>query len=234
MKNKLGTFYGVGVGPGDPELLTIKALKIIEKVDCIFEAISASDRTSVAGKIVERAASKKLERIPLLFPMTNNLDEKKQHWQNNAKKVVEKLQNGKNCTFITLGDPLVYSTCSYLISEIRKIIPDVNIQVVPGITSFQAVAAKNVTPLVEDKEILTIIPAFSNDVVDKIDDALCDTLVTMKAYKTKDKILNMIEQHNMKGVYASRVGLDKEIISDNMDDVKKLKDEYLSLFIIRK
>ena len=121
---KNGKFYGIGVGPGDPELLTVKAVKAIETSDYIFEASSREGKESIAGAVSRKYSSKKSIFLPLVFPMVKDDSVKKKAWIQNAKLIAEKLEKGLTCSFVTIGDPMLYSTCSYLAKEIKKIIPD--------------------------------------------------------------------------------------------------------------
>lgn len=232
-----GKFYGIGVGPGDPELLTLKALKMLKKVDYIFQMTGAKDENNVAGNIIAEFKNEiKAEIINLTSPMKTDLDDRKKAWKQNAEIILEKLKLGCNCAFITLGDPLIYSTCGHLIGEIEGILAPSNIEIISGITSFQAAAAKTKTVLADNEEKLLIVPVYKNELLHSEAIHHAETVVLLKAYRTKNNIVdNIISwKHIAKSIYVSRQGLDGEIIERDMEKIKNLPNEYLSLFILKK
>ncbi|HRU01236.1 MAG TPA: precorrin-2 C(20)-methyltransferase, partial [Victivallales bacterium] len=179
-------FYGIGVGPGDPELLTLKAVKALKSSDFIFEATSHTNTTSIAGSIVKNFIKEKAIFIPLVFPMLKNKKIMKSAWKKNAEIIAEKIFSGHICSFVTIGDPLLYSTCSYLISELKKIIPSDQIEIIPGISTIQICSAKTLTPLAEGDEAISIFPILSRKRISKIEDSKCKNIVIMKSYKNKN------------------------------------------------
>lgn len=232
-----GKFYGIGVGPGDPELLTLKALKALKEVDYIFQITGAKDGNSVAGSIISKFKNEiKAEVINLTTPMNIDLDDRKKAWKQNAEIILEKLKLGYDCAFITLGDPLIYSTCGYLIDEMEGILEQLNIEIISGITSFQAAAAKTKTVLVDGEEKLLIVPAYKNEVTQNEAIHNSETVVLLKAYKTKNDLIDnlILRYHINKSIYVSRQGLDGEIIEKDIERIKNLPNEYLSLFILKK
>ena len=152
----------------------------------------------------------------------------------NAGLVAEKLLKGHDCAFVTIGDPMIYSTCSYLLTELRKIIPSLKSEIIPGITSFQTAAAKSQIPLVEDRETLTVIPSFSMEILKDLKNYPSDTVVLMKSYRTKKEIVKHIVENNSKAVFASKLCLDGELVTSDIELAGKSPEEYLSLFIIKK
>jgi len=235
--NKIGKFFGIGVGPGDPELLTLKAVRIIEQADCVFEAVSSKERKSIAGKIVSSIIDKTaVETVSLFFPMSKASPEKKRELLvENSLIIADKLKSGRDCVFITLGDPSIYSTCSSLVTELRKMINKLEVEIVPGITSFQAAAAKSTQPLVDDLETLLVVPAYKQELIKNNMIGHNQTIVTMKAYKTKNDIIKYAKDKNINDLlYVSQLGLDNEVISTDVDEIEKLPEKYLSLFILKK
>ena len=156
-------------------------------------------------------------------------------WGKNAEIILSKLKTGYDCAFITLGDPLIYSTCGYLLRRLKNELEPSRIEIVPGITSFQAAAAKTKTILADGEEKLLIIPAYKNEVFQ--DDLIkkSESVVLLKAYKTKNEIINHIisESETTENIYVSKLGLVDEVIERDLEKVKKLSNEYLSLFIIK-
>lgn len=235
--SKIGKFYGIGVGPGVPELLTLAAVNVLSKVDVVFEAVGVNSKESVSGKVVNSVESCDAKKIQLVFSMSLDYDEREKFWCDAAEKVVAELRNGSDCAFVTIGDPLIYSTYIYLLRKVQAILPNVEVETIPGITSFQAAAAKNNYPIVEDTEKLCIVPAFSNDQIEnKAVAEVADSLVLMKIYRNRENIVEFSEQESYNGVglYAQRIGLDGEVITEDFEKLKSIPEEYLSLMILKK
>jgi precorrin-2/cobalt-factor-2 C20-methyltransferase len=233
----LGTLYGIGVGPGDPELLTLKAVNVLKRVEHVFAAASTKNDYSLAREIVGAHLPPETPLDQLAFPMTFDPDHLEDAWVANCEKVVEVLRQGKHVAFLTLGDPLTFSTFIYLMRKTRKCLPEVTITVIPGITSFQAAAACARLPLAEGEEVMTIISGAKGagrlkDVIE-----VSDSVVLMKTYKQFPQILREIEEVGLKDhcCFISRCGLDGEIIERDFHRLTKLKQpHYLSLMIVKK
>ncbi len=153
-----GILYGVGVGPGDPELMTLKAVRLIRENRIIAvpgEDVRAAAAYQIAVQAVPEIEQKEL--LPIYMPMTHDREKMRQCHEKGAAKIEEYLQNGMNVVFLTLGDPTIYSTFSYL----QRIVEShgYRTQLISGITSFCAAAARVNIPLVEWHEPLHIIPA---------------------------------------------------------------------------
>ena len=135
---------GIGVGPGDPDLLTVKAVKAIQNADTIMCPASAEDRPSIALSVVDSLIdkSKNQEIIKLIFPMTKDKAILEAHWKENSKIMAEKVLSGKNVVYLTVGDPYLYSTWIYMHREITQKYPDMKITVIPGIVSMFTFASK--------------------------------------------------------------------------------------------
>ena len=156
-----GVLYGIGVGPGDPELMTLKAVRLIGEMDIIAapgEDVKKTTAYTIALQAVPKLADKELHSIHMPMVMDRELIAK--YHRRGAEEIAEKLEEGKNVGFITLGDPTVYSTFSY----IEKTVKDMGYRTayISGITSFCAAAATMGIPLAEWKESLHIIPAIHN------------------------------------------------------------------------
>lgn len=234
----LGTLFGIGVGPGDPELLTIKAAKILREVSCVFAASSSQNDYSLALGIVREHLAAETTVDKLEFPMTFRPDQLEEAWQANCEKVAEILEEGKNVAFLTLGDPLTYSTFAYLMRKVRKRLPEVNITVVPGITAFQAAAACAKEPLVEGEESIAIISGAKG--ADRLKDAVnvAENIVMMKTYKRFPQILAGIREQGLQDrcFFVSRCGLDGQVVERDFDRLAAMDGppHYLSLMIIKK
>jgi precorrin-2/cobalt-factor-2 C20-methyltransferase len=229
-------FYGVGVGPGDPGLITVRAVEVLKSADVIFEAIGRNSQDSVAGQIVDSIGQCKARREQLVFSMAKGGPERGEFVRRNAALVAEELRKGHICVFVTIGDPLIYSTYIYLLRELQRTIEGLEVETVPGIASFQAAAARVDFPIVEDKESLCIIPAFSEEDLEGYPIDSTDVLIFMKAYRTKEKIVSVLRERKIEytGVFACKIGLDGEYVTTELEDIESLPEEYLSLLIVKK
>lgn len=230
-----GTFYGIGVGPGDPDLITIRAVKILHRVSMVFAAFSTKNSYSIAKGIVS-AHLRKATPVRLLgFPMTRDKAALFEAWGKNARQVADVLKTGKDAAFITLGDPLTYSTFGYLLQILRENYPEIPIKVVPGITSYHAGAAAAALPLAEAEESFTVISGAMGAKKLKEFVLHTDNLVLLKVYKRFDEIKEMLASLKLaeKSVLISRCGLEDEKISRVSEYTKKNHPSYLSLLIIK-
>jgi len=155
------SLIGIGVGPGDPELLTVKAVKAIQNADIIMCPASKEDRPSIALSVVSSIIdkSKNQEIIKLIFPMTKDKDVLEQTWKRNAKIMAEKVLSGKNVVYLTVGDPYLYSTWIYMHKDLKENYPEMDISVIPGIVSIFTFAAKIGISIAEGSEKVAIIPS---------------------------------------------------------------------------
>ncbi len=156
-----GKVYGIGVGPGDPELLTLKAVSLIKENE-VFAVPGSNPRESVAYKIAATAVPELAgkELIALEAPMVRDREEMRKAHSHAARQIGEVLDSGRNVVYLTLGDVSIYCTFTY----ISRLLEDAGyeVELVPGIPSFCAAAAKLHTPLAEWDEPLHIVPALHN------------------------------------------------------------------------
>jgi precorrin-2/cobalt-factor-2 C20-methyltransferase len=234
---KAGIFYGVGVGPGDPELITIKAVNVLKASAVIAVPRSSDKGTSRALEIIKGMLDfKGKELLELPFPMTKDREELASSRRQAASLVAERLSKGQDVAFITLGDPLVFSTFSYLIPFVRELAPLSGIKAVPGVTSFSAAASLLSMPLAETDERVIIVPAAYE--LEKVSQALlsADTVVLMKVNRAIDAIIGLIEDAGLAGksFFVSKAGWPEEEIVTDLMKIKGTKPDYFSMIIIRK
>jgi len=189
-----GTLYGVGVGPGDPELVTLKAVKIFQHVAVVFAAASTKNTYSLAVEIVAPYLKQGVPVAYLGFPMTRDKKVLAGAWEKNGRQVVETLKDGKDAAFITLGDPLIYSTFGYILEAVRKAHPEIPIKIIPSITSYQAGAAAAGRTLVEGEKSFAVITGIGGgkslkQVIDHT-----DNVVMLKVYRNYKEILDALDE----------------------------------------
>lgn len=233
----LGMFYGIGVGPGDPELLTLKAVKVLGGVSHVFAASSSKNDYSIAHSIVAGHLPAGVPVDQLDFPMTYNSESLEDAWCSNCEKITRILLQGKNVAFVTLGDPLTFSTFIYIMRKIEKRLPEVEIKIIPGITSFQAAAACACLPLAEGEEALTVMSMAKGESRLKDVVGFSENVVLMKTYRHFPQILSQISREGLKEhcCLVSRCGLEGEMVERDFEKLSKIEQpHYLSLMIIKK
>lgn len=214
-------FYGVGVGPGDSELITLKGINTIVKSDYVF--IPKSKGISTARTIAEEYIAGK-QIIELEFPMGEDNSER---YKDAAKIIEDTLKDGESCVFLTLGDPMTYSTYLYLMLEVKAY--DIEIETIPGITSFAAATSRLNIPLTLKGDSFYLCDGNIDMDVLKKSDSVC----VLKVNKIKAEIIEKLESENFDFVYVKRVTReDEEIIYDKEDILKD--NDYMSLIIGRR
>ena len=226
-----GKLYGVGVGPGDPELLTLKALRLIKENEII--AVPGKDiRASVAYQIVKGAYEDldKKTLIPVAMPMTKDPQVLKANHDKAADQVEDYLREGKNVVFLTLGDTTVYSTYLYVHKRILE--RGYGAEIVSGITSFCAVAARLNMGLVEADQPLHVIPAtYKAQEMEEIL-KLPGTKVLMKTGKKMKQVKESIEKSGQKAVMIENCGMPSEKIYRSVEEIPE-DSGYYSLIIVK-
>ncbi len=228
-----GHLYGIGVGPGDPDLLTLKAAKVLGRVDVILAAASTKNDDSLALDIARPHLAPGARIVRLGFPMSRDEDTLLQAWEDNTRLVLAELEQGRDAAFLTLGDPLLYSTFAYLLRTLRRLAPEQPVTVVPGITSFQAVAAATETVLAESAQNLLVLPGIrdAGELRKSLDGA--DNAVILKAYTNFAAIREELRTFTAPThcVFASRVGMKEEFITRSLDEAPD-NPTYLSLLLL--
>lgn len=208
---------GIGVGPGDPDLITIKAVQALCAADAILvPATEASgDGPGRAEQIVVAAApevAQAIVRVP--FSMADKrgvTTRRREAWQTSADAALTAFAKGaRTVAFATVGDPSVYSTFSYLAAYVTEQLGDVQIDVVPGITAMQALAAESRTPLVEGTETLALVPVTAGlETLEKVLDAV-DTVVAYKGGRRMPEVAAALAERSRKAVVGINVGLEEQ------------------------
>lgn len=210
-----GTLYGVGVGPGDPELMTLKAVRLIRE-NMIIAVPGADPKETVAYKIAVQAVPELAEKelLPIYMPMTHDPEELERNHAKGAQTLEEVLDKGKNIVFLTLGDPCVYSTFSYLQKLVEK--DGYHTELVSGITSFCAAAARLNIPLSEWNEQLHVVPA-----VHRLDSTLNESgnYILMKSGKKMNQVKEILAQSGRDVLMVENCGMENEHIYRSVEEI---------------
>lgn len=263
----MGTLYVIGIGPGDPELITVKAVRILKKVPVLCFPKGREEGSSLALSVVKKVLTlDDKEIIEAYFPMRKRLrssarpvpkrrDEAREQgqgeagesgvrsceldtrWYETVENILSRLNKGIDIAFITLGDPTIYSTFFYLYDRILELSPELNIEIVPGVSSINASASRAKISLGLADEKIAVIPAtytpqgFLTSVFENF-----DTVVLMKVHRVFDKVLKTLTEMNLvkNAVYISMAGMDEEIIIRDIRAVKADDLNYFSILIVRK
>ncbi len=237
---RIGLFYGVGVGPGDPELLTLKALRIIKAAGAIAVPISKegiraeqSRALKVVGQEADLAGTELLE---LFLPMTKDASVLESSRTIAAGKVAERLSSGIDVAFITIGDPMLYSTFSYLVPLVQKLVPEAGMHVVPGVSSVNAAAAASSVPLAESGEKVLVVPAaYSIEELKRWIEEF-DTVVLMKIFRKVDELVELLTASGCakRTVFVSKVGWPDEVVVTDISRLEVAEHDYFSMLIVRR
>jgi len=233
----------VGCGPGDPELLTVKAVKAIKNADVIMCPTSKEGKESIAYSIISTIVdnSKKPEIVNLVFPMVKDKDILEDTWKKNTRTIAESVQSGKNVVYLTVGDPSLYSTWIYIHRELREKYPDVKINIIPGIVSMFAFASKVGISIAEGDETMAVIPACYD--LGKVKETAknCDTMIFLKDGRYFDQVISLLKEagfpDNSLFAIAQDVGTDQEIVKKlTLGEVTKetFTNKYFSIMVVKR
>lgn len=231
-----GTLYGVGAGPGDPELITVKAFRALQESPVIAYPKKRKGSKSYARKIIDAYVDpSQKDMLGLIFPMTKDPAILEREWNATAEAVWEKLNSGKDVAFITEGDPLLYSTFIHMMNVMKERYGDISMKVIPGISSINGAAARLSLPLADGDDLVAIVPAKDDYEAMKKAIEEHDCVIFIKVAKVIDLMLRILKELNLtdKAKVVSKVTSEEEIIW-SMDELESAEPEYLTLMVVRK
>jgi precorrin-2/cobalt-factor-2 C20-methyltransferase len=227
-----GVLYAVGVGPGDPELLTLKAVRVLREADVIAVPKGREEGRSMALSIIEKAVPLNgKEIIELHFPMVKELSP--EALQPQAERVLSLVREKKDVAFVTLGDPTLYSTFFHLYESILRIDGRIRAEIIPGVSSINASAARAGISLALAKEKVAILPAiYAKDLKDLLKGF--ETVVFMKPGSVLAELKNVLVEMGLfkNAVLVSKVGFSDEEVKP-FSEVSETEASYFSTLIVR-
>lgn len=222
------------MGPGDPELLTLKAIHTIQRADRIFVPKSDTKEDSLALEIVKDYVKEK-RVIEQVYPMTKDKSVLNAAWLAAAEEVCAEVRNGYNVAYLTLGDPMTFSTYIYLLRHLLTMLPENTIHTIPGITSYNAAACMANYPLLTGDERLAVIPV-PRDLTELLPILESfDTVVMMKVAKKLDEVIQLLEELELteNGLFGSYIGQRDAYLTGDIVSLKGSGRGYMSVLIVK-
>jgi precorrin-2/cobalt-factor-2 C20-methyltransferase len=230
-----GKLFIIGVGPGEPGLLTLRALELLQKARRVFIPVSGEGRESLARDVIQEHVSAESSMTELVFPMSTDRQIMEAAYRKNYLLVSSVLRAGDDALLVTIGDPSTYSTAWQVLKLVKHYAPDAAFEVVPGITSYAAAAARIGLQLTQGHESLAVVSSYSD--AQKLETLIdcADTVVFLKTYRQRSMILELLRAKGLldRCVYIARCGLPGEEIIRDFSLVPK-KADYFSLIILKK
>lgn len=236
---RLGTLYAIGVGPGDPNMITLQAIERLKNLEVVFASKKAGVEESIAHTVAKRHLPPSARIIFLEFRATYDREAFDAIWGENAEKILDVLKTGKDCGYITLGDPSLYSTFSHLIRNLLKQEPLAKVEVIPGVSSVTAAANYLNVPLSIDGETLTLIPSAQIE-RERLHELikLSDNLVFMKIPSDAQDLIKCLEEEGLlhHAIWIQKCCLPGQRILKELtgEVLEEDQERYLSLMIVKK
>ena len=231
------TLVGVGVGPGDPELVTVKAANLLAKADVAFVPVADSGDTGRAERtVLHYAEAWRVERVVFALHDREHTERRERAWDAAAAQVADwfAAHPGGTAAFATIGDPCVYSTFTYLAASVREVLGELEVELVPGVTAMQDLAARSGTPLVEGRESLALFPMTAG--ADRFRTALehFDAVVAYKFGRMLPETLAVLRETGRldDAVYGAGLGLPDEDVRQARELDQADPGPYLSTLIV--
>ncbi len=234
MKTGVGTLYGVSVGTGDPELITVKGQRLLQQIPVIAFPLGVNGKQGLAQKIIAPWITPQQKKLPLYFPYLQDEKQLNKAWQEAAETVWQYLHQGIDVAFACEGDVSFYSTFTYLAQTLSKNYPQVTIKTIPGVSSPMATASVLGLPLTLGSQNLAIIPALYN--VAELDQVLswADVIVLLKVSSVYTQVWQKLDSLDLldHAFIVERATQAEEKIYQNLRHHQTLNLSYFSVMII--
>ena len=231
---KIGTLYGVSVGTGDPELITVKGLRILQSSPIIAFPSGINNSLGIAQNIIDRWLQPHQQTLPLEFPYVRDAEVLEMAWEQAAQKAGYYLQQGIDVSFACLGDISFYSTFTYLAQVVQRLYPEVNIQTVPGVCSPMAIASELGIPLTVNQQRMAVLPALYS--IEELETALdwAEVVVLLKVSSVYKEVWQILERRNLlaKSAIVEKATFSEQKIYRDLRQYPKLNLSYFSVLLI--
>ena len=229
-----GHWYGIGVGPGSKDLLTLRAVNIIKSLDIIIAPKAISSKSSLALTCIQPFVTGKQTIIEHEYTMVRDSQVAQEHWNAVANSTVQYLSMNKSVGHITLGDPLFYSTAYYVLNSITKKIDKKNIHIISGITAFQSCAAHEVIPCATQDDRVCVMTGIEIAAVEKML-FHCEMLILYKCSKKLSELLSVLKKYNLaescKVFYY--IEQENEMVFQSLEEAIAYNKEYMATVIVK-
>lgn len=230
-----GTLYGVSLGPGDPDLITRRAWSLLNSDKPWAYPVRKRGGDSYALSIVTRSGLEiSSNALELQFPMTRDTTLLAKYWLKAAEAVRVHLATGQDLVFLVEGDASTYSTFSHLARTLQGIEPDTKVEVIPGVSSYHAAAAKLDMPLADTDDTFAIVPAaYGIEVIERLLTEF-DTLILLKVKPILDDIIDLLDDKGLLATtrFIEKVGAPEERVINDVASLRDAKVNYLSLLLV--
>ena len=231
-----GKLIGASLGPGDPELITRRSWAVLQSGARWIYPVKKAEEASYALSIVERGGiPRPADAVELVFPMTRDPEILTKAWVRAAEQTVALLAEGRDLVFLVEGDASTFATFGHLARVARELAAEIEVETIPGVSSFAAAAATTGMPLAEEDETLAIIPAaYGTGVIDHMLDEF-DTLILLKVKPLLDEVLDLLERRDLLATscFIEKVGSPDERVVRDLASLKGEKVNYLSLLLVQ-
>lgn len=229
-----GILYGISVGTGDPELITVKGLKILQQSPVVAFPLGRDGKEGIAEKIVKPWLKTSQQKLPLYFPYVQDMQELTSAWHQAATKVSKYLDNQQDVAFVCEGDISFYSSFTYLAQTLQKLDPTIQIEMIPGVTAPMAAANALGIPLTIREQRLAILPGLYN--LSELETALkwADVVVLMKFSSVYAEVWQVLAKYQLleTSMIVEKASLPEQVIYRNLCDRPNLDLSYFSLLLI--
>jgi len=232
--NKKGKIYGVSLSPGDPELITVKGLRILQQVDKIYypgSLLNDGSTTSFSLPILKYYQLDESKLIGMFLKMSDKRDEAEQTYATTFQDILTDYKNGLQIAFVSEGDISFYSTFAYLLKHIQQ--HKLDVEIIAGVPSFILGAAIHQTPLAILNEKIAILPRMKN--IEQLERYLLEfeTVVLIKVRSVVNEICDFVQTKNIDIMYCERLGTAQQFITTDIKEVQEREVPYFSLLIIK-
>jgi precorrin-2/cobalt-factor-2 C20-methyltransferase len=229
------TFYGIGLGPGDPELMTVKAARLLREVERVYHPVSG-EGVGFAAKILAPLALDPSRLRPASFRMSRDRRADRETYARIAADIAADLTAGQSAAWVTEGDPLLYGTFLHLHEEVRRLLPDARIEIVPGVSSLHAATAQlGVAAASLDEKIAVVPAAYGLETLPELL-ARFETVFLMKVHSSFDRLLDVLAKLEtpVRGWYLERIGTPESRVVADLESLRGTRLPYFSLVLLKR